>query len=39
MGDRGNVTGDNGNIIQTKIDAKLVIGIDPEMEELYENIT
>jgi hypothetical protein len=34
-----NVTGDNGNITQTKIDARQVIGIDPEMEELYEDIT
>ena len=28
-----------GSITQTKIDAKQAIGIDSEMEELYENIT
>lgn len=39
MGDMGNITGDNGNIIQTKIDTRQTIGIDPELEEIYENIT
>jgi hypothetical protein len=34
-----NVTGDNGNIMQTKIDARQTIGIDPELEEIYEDIT
>jgi hypothetical protein len=35
----GDIIKDNGNSIQTKIDAKQAIGIDPEMEKLYESIT
>lgn len=34
-----NKEGDNGNITQSQIDASQAIGIDPEIEEFYENIT